>query len=350
MQTKSGSVTTALPAGVVTFLLTDVEGSGKHWAADGDAMRAATRALDDDVSRVVGRHGGTIIKPRGEGDSHFAVFTRPSRAVLAACDLQATLRERSGSARALRVRAAVHTGEITPVAGDYYGLPVVQAARLRALGHGGQVLVSPTAAHLAGPALPDDLRLRSLGLHKVRDFPRLEEVFQAEPAGRRDAFPPLVTDATRGPAILAVALVDICGARAALARVETTDTTEQRRWIAVLRRTSEAHDAVAVKLLGDGGLIGFEDPAAAVAFVRDLRTAVAGWRLEIRAGVALGRVELVEGEFVGRAQYAASALLHAAQPGQALVTAMVRDLAAVTDAVRVDVHHAEPAMQDVFQI
>jgi class 3 adenylate cyclase len=66
-----------LPAGVVTFLMSDVEASNRHWARAPTEMAGALRRLDDLVIAVVEAHDGTVLKARGEGDSHFAVFARP---------------------------------------------------------------------------------------------------------------------------------------------------------------------------------------------------------------------------------------------------------------------------------
>jgi class 3 adenylate cyclase len=75
---------TDLPRGTVTFLMTDVEGSTDLWQRYGAAMDRALIRLDADIHRVVRRHDGAVIKSRGEGDSHFAVFDRASSAICAA--------------------------------------------------------------------------------------------------------------------------------------------------------------------------------------------------------------------------------------------------------------------------
>ena len=110
------------------------------------------------------------------------------------------------------MRIGVHLGEARATGNDYYGLAVNQTARLRSVAHGGQTVLSRVAAAMAR-APPCGMRgSTSLGYHRLRDFPRLEEVFQAAAVGARDSFPPLRTGATRSPAVLAVVLVDICGA------------------------------------------------------------------------------------------------------------------------------------------
>src|SRR5919199_5200851 len=81
----------SLPTGTVTFLLTDVEGSTRLWERYRDGMRAALLRHDELVERLVAEHGGTVVRPRGEGDSRFAVFPQATAAVQAAAAIQVAL-------------------------------------------------------------------------------------------------------------------------------------------------------------------------------------------------------------------------------------------------------------------
>ena len=72
------------PSGTVTFLLTDVEGSTALWERAPDAMRTALARHDALFEAVVAEHRGVHIRPRGEGDSRFAVFGSAPGAVVAA--------------------------------------------------------------------------------------------------------------------------------------------------------------------------------------------------------------------------------------------------------------------------
>src|SRR5829696_6113929 len=79
-----------LPGGTVTFLLTDVEGSTALWEEAPEAMLVALRRHDELFERAVRACGGTHIRPRGEGDSRFAVFASAPAAVAAALMVQQT--------------------------------------------------------------------------------------------------------------------------------------------------------------------------------------------------------------------------------------------------------------------
>src|SRR5579862_8413681 len=99
-----------LPMGTVTFLFTDIEGSTRLWEEHPEAMQAALARHDALAGTIIARHEGVLVKHRGEGDSLFAVFPRPSDAVEAAVALQlALVAETWPTVTPLRVRVALHT-------------------------------------------------------------------------------------------------------------------------------------------------------------------------------------------------------------------------------------------------
>jgi class 3 adenylate cyclase len=169
----------ALPNGVVTFLMTDVEGSTRLWERDPEAMRQALQRHDAVLAACIERYNGHVVKSRGEGDSIFAVFRHVRDAVSAALISQCALAvERWTTATPLRVRMAIHTGQIELRDGDYYGPTVNRCARLRAMATGGQVLLSGVAAQLSQRQLPGGASLKDLGTHSLKDLAALEHVWQ----------------------------------------------------------------------------------------------------------------------------------------------------------------------------
>lgn len=163
----------------VTFLLTDIEGSTAAWEADAGAMAVALARHDELVEQVVTSRGGRLIKTRGEGDATFSVFDRPSAAAIAAIDLQEAISGEPWALREpMRVRVALHTGEVEFRDGDYFGRAVNRAARLRSLASGGQILCSGATAELVMDSLPDDVVLADLGTRELRNLARPERVFE----------------------------------------------------------------------------------------------------------------------------------------------------------------------------
>jgi len=176
------------PSGTVTFLFTDTEGSTQLWEAAPDAMRAAL-AWHDSILRVaIEAHDGYVFATGGDGFA--AAFARAGDALAAGEKARMALVSEEWPEEApLRVRMALHTGEAAERDGNYFGGAVNRAARLMAVGHGGQLLVSAaTAELLTGTELVD------LGEHRLRDLDRPLRVFQVGegrfPALRTlDAFP-----------------------------------------------------------------------------------------------------------------------------------------------------------------
>jgi predicted ATPase/class 3 adenylate cyclase len=187
-----------LLTGTVTFLLTDIEGSTRLWERHPEAMRSALTRHDTLIEQLVAEHGGTVVRPRGEGDSRFVVFAQSRAAVAAACAILVALYQESWALpEPLRVRVALHTGEADVRDGDYYGTAVNRCARLRALAYGGQVLLSGTTAALVRDQLPGVIALRSLGTHRLKDLAEPEPVYQLLHPELPHQFPPLQSAGAR---------------------------------------------------------------------------------------------------------------------------------------------------------
>jgi len=168
-----------LPSGVVTFLLTDIESSTRLWDANGDAMAAALELHDELIARLATRHGGRLLKDKGEGDATLSVFHRASDAVTCAAELQRALSTAWWPAELeLRVRIAVHSGEAQERDGDYFGPVLNRAARLRTLATSGVTLLSQSTAELVRDHLPGELTLIDVGRHELRGLSRPERVYE----------------------------------------------------------------------------------------------------------------------------------------------------------------------------
>ncbi|WP_231976803.1 BTAD domain-containing putative transcriptional regulator [Mycobacterium sp. E740] len=179
----------------VTFLLTDIEGSTVAWENNAVAMSVALARHDELVEQVVTSRGGRLIKTRGEGDATFSVFDRPSGAATAAIELQEAIRHEPWALQdPMRIRVALHTGEVELRDGDYFGRAVNRAARLRSLAVGGQILCSGATAELVIDSLPDDVVLADLGTRQLKNLARPEHVFELHLQTAEDAHAP-ATDA-----------------------------------------------------------------------------------------------------------------------------------------------------------
>jgi predicted ATPase/class 3 adenylate cyclase len=190
-----------LPAGTVTFLLTDIEGSTRLWETVPEAMEAALERHNRIVIEVIDGHGGVVVTSRGEGDSFFAAFASAVAAVEAAGACQLRLGSEAWPAgAALRVRMGLHSGEAHVQEGDYVDhAPINRCARVKAAAHGGQVLVTKTTRDLVAGRLGSGFGLKRLGEFRLRDLAEPELIYQLTHADLPPDFPPIHTRAERGP-------------------------------------------------------------------------------------------------------------------------------------------------------
>lgn len=157
-----------LPAGTVTFLFTDVEGSTPLLGRLGDAYPPLLVAHERILREALAAHGGVEIKT--EGDAFFVAFADAGSALAAALDAQrALLRHPWPTGDEIRVRMGLHTGEARPVNGDYISLAVNLAARVAAAAHGGQIVATDAVASAA--TAPPGAELAVLGRFRFRGFP-----------------------------------------------------------------------------------------------------------------------------------------------------------------------------------
>jgi class 3 adenylate cyclase len=182
-------VESQLPAGTVTFLFTDIEGSTQlmRELGDGyaDVLTDHRRLLRDCLGQAGGREIDT------QGDAFFFSFTRAREAVAGAVAAQRALAEHEWHDGAdVRVRMGLHTGEPSIGAEGYHGLDVVRAARICSAGRGGQILISETTRALIGNALPDGVHVVDLGQQQLKDV-QDERIFQLSLDGEPDRAPAL---------------------------------------------------------------------------------------------------------------------------------------------------------------
>jgi len=176
----------------LTFLFTDIEGSTVLLGRLGEDVYAEVLAGHHGLIRsALAAHGGREMGT--EGDAFFAVFSSPRGCVAAVLEMQQALQGHAWpGGEQVRVRMGIHCGEAAQtVTAGLVGLEVHRAARVAAVAHGGQVLVSEAAAVLVRDWLPPGAVLTDLGTHRLKDLGRPERIFQLHAAGLLAEFPPL---------------------------------------------------------------------------------------------------------------------------------------------------------------
>ena len=189
-------MTLDLPTGILTFLFTDIEGS-THLLQD---LGSGYAAVQDNhallMRQAISEAGGTEV--RTVGDAFFAVFSSALDAMRAATSAQRAFATSPWPhGEPLLVRMGMHTGQGTLGGDDYIGIDVNRAARIAAVGYGGQVLVSDATRGLVEQDLPEGLRLRDLGTHRLKDLARPMRIWQVDIEGLPTEFPALRTTDAR---------------------------------------------------------------------------------------------------------------------------------------------------------
>jgi YVTN family beta-propeller protein len=186
-----------LPTGTVTFLFTDIEGSTRLLKQLGEHYAAVLAEHQQILRKAVEERGGREIDNQGE--AFFFAFASANSALGAAVLAQRALAANEwANAAEVRVRMGIHTGE--PIVGGerYVGLGVHRAARIGAVGHGGQVLLSTATRELVDIELTG-VSIRDLGSYRLKDIDRFERLYQLDIEGLASDFPPLNAEQVAEP-------------------------------------------------------------------------------------------------------------------------------------------------------
>ena len=182
-----------------TFLMTDIAGSTRLWEEqrDGDGRRPGGARRPAAGGRRGRRRDGRSRRPATDcwrrSSDPGRRSGRPSPASARSQD------HAWPTTTPLLVRMAIHAGDAEVRNDDYFGPSLNRVARVLAIGHGGQVLVSAAAAALVADDLPAGATLLDRGEHHLKDLARPEHVYQLGAPGLATDFPPLRSGARRRP-------------------------------------------------------------------------------------------------------------------------------------------------------
>ncbi len=174
----------------LTFLFTDIEGSTAILQRLGGRYEQVLADHHRLIRAGLAGHDGREIDT--QGDAFFAVFTSPSACIAAVIEMQRSLLAQSWpDGEQVRVRMGVHSGEAAQTSAGFVGIEVHRAARIAAVAHGGQVVLSASTAALVRDSMPAGASLTDLGRHRLKDLGRPEQIFQLVAGGLLAVFPPL---------------------------------------------------------------------------------------------------------------------------------------------------------------
>jgi class 3 adenylate cyclase/DNA-binding beta-propeller fold protein YncE len=214
---------TELPSGTVTFLFTDIEGSTRLLKRLGrDRYEGVLAEHARILHAAFAAHNGRVVDT--QGDEFFVAFRAAQDAVAAAVAAQRELAACNWLDGAeVNVRMGLHSGEPKAGGDRYVGIGVHRAARVGAIAHGGQVLLSDATRALVEDDLPEGVFLRDLGQVRLKDIDRPERIAQLGAERLRLEFPPLAgaeptprPSALRRRSLLAAMLAGVVAAAVAI--------------------------------------------------------------------------------------------------------------------------------------
>jgi class 3 adenylate cyclase len=153
----------------VTILFTDLVGStalsSRLSAEDADEMRRRHFSI---LRQSILKSGGTEVKNLGDG--LMVVFNSASSALACCVSMQQGVdRDNNVRGHSMRLRVGLSGGEVNVENGDYFGDPVIEAARLCALSEPGQILSADLVRAMAGRR--NRFASRSLGALSLKGLP-----------------------------------------------------------------------------------------------------------------------------------------------------------------------------------
>jgi class 3 adenylate cyclase len=318
-----------LPRGTVTFLFTDIEGStdlARKLGPDYGRVRSEHRRI---LREAFDRHSGHEIDTAGDG--FFVAFERAADAVHAAVDAQRTLKD-SPLAQdvAVRVRMGLHSAEPYLDDDGYTGVGVHRAARICAAGHGGQILLSNATAGIVEDLGDDDVRLRDLGEHRLKDLERPQRLFQLTAHDLPVDFPPLKSLDTdeAGAAIATVLLMDVAGWYTVIRTLGDEGSAEAaRNYHRIVLDVVSAEGGREVEVAADNVTAAFRPGAAAIRAAVRIRAALQteSWfpgdeAPAVCMAIHAGRIVDFSARHLGSLGYRVWSLCEGAEPGQILIS------------------------------
>jgi len=305
---------TERPQGTVTFLFTDVEGSTGLVRALGRDYGDVLARHSELIREAVSAHRGHEVDTQGEG--FFVAFGKAKDCVAAAVAAQrAHTSEAWGGAIEVRVRMGVHTAEPEMSPTGYFGMGVHRAARICAVGHGGQILLSRSTAGLVDEDESPGLELRDLGEHLLKGLDRPERLYQLVADGLGETFAPLrsVTELAREAegarfptGTVTFLVTDLVGSVSMLRVLGAAQYGSMlERYDEIVQDAVTAHDGHAFEMVGDSFIAVFgraRDALLAAIAARDALEATEWPEAAtpgVRIGVHTGEAERWKSGYVG---------------------------------------------------
>jgi class 3 adenylate cyclase len=337
-----------VPSGTVTLLFTDIEGSTRLLKQ----LRKEYGELLDEHHRVMRlaleQFSGREMDMQGE--AFFAVFSRAKDAVASAIAAQRDHATHDWPDQVkVRVRMGLHTAEPEVLGDRYFGLGVHRAARLCAVGHGGQVLLSRSTAGLVDEDEVAGVALRDLGEHLLKDLDRPERIYQLLAEGLAKDFPPIrtVTEIARLTEVpsgtVSFVTTDMVGFRRLFDRESDFAAAVLEEYDRLLRDVF-AEKGYVVEVVGDAFVAAFTRAKDAVHAAAAAQQAIEsgdwpeGGQPQVKMGVHTGEALRIASRYLSLTLLRAFHVCEAAAGGQVVLSQATESLLDADDLVGVKLH------------
>jgi class 3 adenylate cyclase len=352
-----------LPSGTVTFVFTDVEGSTRLLKRLQGGYGGVLARHHELVREAIAAHSGREVDTQGE--AFFVAFRRAKDAVGAAVELQRThAAEHWPDGVDVRVRVGIHTAEPEVSSTGYFGMGLHRAARICAVGHGRQVLVSRSTAGLVDEDEQPELEVRDLGEHVLKDLERPERIYQVVAPGLECEFPPLrslsaLADAGEDgglPTGTVTFLATDLEGHTALVRSNDTATlmSVMESYEDAVRAAVAAAGGTVFEWVGDSCIAVFREAASATVAAVDAlhRLEDADWPDDrppgVRIGLHTGEAARWRSGYVGLALIRTLRVCNAAEPGHAVASPTTESVLSGVAIPGVRLQALEPCELDDF--
>lgn len=174
---KGHMKTPIIPSEVLTVMFIDIVGYTSTTARLTREEFSALHDFFDNIALPIFKiHGGNVIKKIG--DAFLVTFKSPTNAVICGKELQNSFESHSKHAeRPIRIRVAIHTGEVIIKHGDVYGDAVNTAARIETIARPGDIVLSEQTYSAMNQ---NEVEVISLGLKKFKGIKKPIRLFRVK--------------------------------------------------------------------------------------------------------------------------------------------------------------------------
>ena len=171
-----------------TLVFTDIEGSTQLARELGGSYADLLNKHNQIIITNVEENNGRVVDRTGDG--FFIIFNDPYQAIEAVLKIQSDFHHESWSSdQEVRIRIAMHHGQIYTTGEVFTGIEIHKVSRLCDICHGGQILLTENLISKLKNQLPSGISVKLMGAYKLKDFNESIDIYQLESKDLITSFP-----------------------------------------------------------------------------------------------------------------------------------------------------------------